>query len=67
MRRPGLTKAQRQYAGEQRALLTLRRRAVKLMRAIDAGTVGDEAHDLEIAALAYANALTPRELRRLSK
>lgn len=67
MRRPALTKAQRLYAITERRLLQLRRTAVRLMIAIDGGTVDDQAHELEIAALGYANSLSPRERRRLSK
>lgn len=67
MRRPGLSKVQKQYAREQRALLRLRRAAVRLTNAVDAGHVDDEGHELESAAFAYANTLPSKERRRLAK
>lgn len=67
MKRPGMTKAQKNYAREQRANLRLRRAAVALTNAVDAGHVDDQGHELEAAAFAYANTLTARDRRRLSK
>jgi len=68
VRRPGLSRAQKQHAREQRALLRLRRAAVKLTNAVDNGVVEtDEVHGLEVAAFGYAGALTARERRRLSR
>jgi hypothetical protein len=67
MRRPALTRAQRLYAIEQRRLLQLRRACVRLMLAIDGGKVDDQAHELEVSALAYANSLSAKDRRRLSK
>lgn len=65
MKRPGMTAAQRQYAREQRALLRLRRAAVRWSEC--------EAHedemltDLQAASDAYTTSLSKRDLRRLLK
>jgi hypothetical protein len=71
VRRPALTPAQRQHAREQRALLRLRRAAVRYSMQTD-GLLPDLADvearaDLEAACDAYANALGARERRRLAK
>jgi hypothetical protein len=56
------------YAIEQRRLLQLRRAAVALAIAIDSGNVDDDqAHELEVSALAYANSLSAKDRRRLSR
>lgn len=70
-RRPALTKAQREFNRAQRALLRLRRAAVRASLQRD-GLMPDLADvearcDLDAACDAYANALTPRERRKLSK
>jgi hypothetical protein len=70
-----MTAAQKQHAREQRALLYLRRCAVRLTLHVDAAA-GDNAgdflaveamllHELECAAHKYCRALAPRERRRL--
>ncbi|HUS27594.1 MAG TPA: hypothetical protein VMZ53_03775 [Kofleriaceae bacterium] len=72
MRRPALTKAQRQHAREQRALLRLRRAAVRRSLVGD-GEIemadGDAVTraDLDAACDAYTNVLTTRERRKLAK
>lgn len=74
MRRPSLNAKQRAFAREQRALRALRRAAVRLTNAVDsidqrrgASVEADAYLDLEIAAMKYANTITTRERRRLSK
>jgi hypothetical protein len=70
MRRPGKTAAQRQYEREQRALLRLRRAAVRWSSLDEGGDVAEYAMvdtELQAASDAYANALAPRALRRLLK
>lgn len=71
MRRPALTKAQRQHAREQRALLQLRRAAVRVSMHSD-GELPDIADvelqcDLEAACDAYSQALTTRERKKLAR
>lgn len=71
MKRPTKTRAQRQYDREQRALLRLRRAAVRHSMTTD-GELPEEATivtrtDLDAACDAYTNTLTTREKRRLSK
>lgn len=70
MRRPGLTAAQKQHAREQRALLGLRRAAVRYTNVIDANEPdeleGETFLELETAAFKYTNAIGKRERRRLS-
>lgn len=69
MRRPAMTKAQRQHAREQRALLRLRRAAVRYSVASD-DAEADLAlpfADLTAACDAYADVLTARERRRFLK
>lgn len=65
MKRPGQTRQQKQYAREQRALLRLRRAAVRWSECED----NEDEHltDLQAAADAYTTALVPREMRRLLK
>lgn len=77
MRRPSLNAKQRAYAREQRALLALRRAAVRLTAAVDREHVelspaarsssNERLLELEIMAMKYANTLNTREFRRLSK
>jgi hypothetical protein len=70
MRRPGLNKKQRAYAKESRALLSLRRAAVRFTTAIDLEDhIASGFHEttLQEAAMKYANALPARERRRLAK
>jgi len=70
-----MTRAQRAHAKEQRALLRLRRAAVRYSVLGDenpAGTFKDDSFalafaDLTAACDAYRNTLTAREARRLSK
>lgn len=71
MRRPAQTKAQRQHAREMRALLRLRRAAVRYSLASD-GELPDLAvveanSDLHAASDAYTNALGARDRRKLAK
>ena len=70
-KRPGKTKAQRQYDKQQRALLRLRRAAVRHSMTTD-GELPEEATivtrtDLDAACDAYTNTLTTREKRKLSR
>ena len=71
MRRPAMTRAQRQHAREQRALLQLRRTAVRYSVTSEAGADDDGADlafafaDLTAACDAYANILSARERRKL--
>lgn len=66
MRRPGATAEQRQYQREQRALLRLRRAAVRWSE--NAATTGElELADLQAAADAYTTALSNRDRKRLLK
>lgn len=65
MRRPKKTNAQRQYEREQRALLRLRRAAVRWSECED----NEDEHlaDLQAAADAYTTAISNRDRRRLLK
>lgn len=70
-KRPGKTKAQRMYEKQQRALLRLRRAAVRHTMTTD-GEMPEEATivtraDLDAACDAYTNTLTAREKRKLSR
>lgn len=74
MRRPAQTKKQKQHAREQRALLRLRRAAVRYSFAGDAQASEQTRDDFamvqaELAAAcdSYREALTVREARRLSR
>jgi hypothetical protein len=65
VKRPGMTAAQRQYAREQRALLRLRRAAVRWS---ECDEHEDEAlADLQAASDAYTTSLSNRDRRRLLK
>lgn len=65
MKRPGKTAAQRQYDREQRALLRLRRAAVRWSECDD--NEDERLTDMQAAADAYTTALSKRDLRRLLK
>lgn len=70
-RRPAQTPAQRQHAREMRALLRLRRAAVRHSLCTD-GELSEEATivtraDLDAASDAYTNVLPARERRKLSR
>jgi len=66
VKRPQLTARQRQYQREQRALLALRRAAVRFTDSIDTdGTDVMTQVDLEGAAMKYANTLGTRDRKRL--
>lgn len=70
-RRPAPTKAQRAFNKQQRALLRLRRAAVRWSMATD-GELPDEAEivarqDVDAACDAYTNTLTAREKRKLAR
>lgn len=72
MRRPAQTREQKKHAREQRALLTLRRSAVRYSMLGDAQG-GDEPHqlalafaDLTIACDRYRETLTTRDQRKLA-
>ncbi len=75
MRRPALTKAQRQHAKQQRALLNLRRAAVRWSIASSADYDGSDdgdplvnaLTDMEIAANKYTETLSHRQQRKLLK
>jgi hypothetical protein len=75
VRKPAKSKAQRAYDKEKRLLLRLRKTAVRWSTAVDTDTDGsdDGDHvingltDLQSAAQAYANNLTPRERKKLLK
>jgi hypothetical protein len=75
MRRPALTKKQRAHAKQQRALLTLRKAAVKWSVKSSTDSDGsDDGNDLinsltdmQIAADRYTETLTPREQKKLLK
>jgi hypothetical protein len=70
-----MTKKQREHAKQQRALLTLRRSAVKWSSASntdDDGSKDGESliealTDMQIAADKYTESLSPRERRKLLK
>ena len=68
-RRPGLTLKQRNYNRQQRALLRLRRAAVRYSLAtdgeIDDLAVAEARTDLDAACDAFANTLTTREKRKM--
>jgi hypothetical protein len=69
VKRPAMTTKQRQYAREQRALLRLRRAAVRFSE-WDASSVDsfeERRADLEAACDAYNAMLTSRDRRRLLK
>lgn len=65
MRRPKKTNAQRNYEREQRALLRLRRTAVRWSECED----NEDEHltELQAAADAYTTAISNRDRRRLLK
>lgn len=65
MRRPKKTSAQRQYDREQRALLRLRRAAVRWSECED--HEDEFMTDLQAAADAYTTALSNRDRKRLQK
>lgn len=70
-RRPAQTAAQRQYSRQQRALLRLRRAAVRHSMTTD-GELPEEATivtraDLDAACDAFTNTLTTREKRKLAR
>jgi hypothetical protein len=65
MKRPKMTKDQRQYAREQRTLLRLRRAAVRWSECED--QEDERLADLQAAADAYTTALGARDRRRLLK
>lgn len=70
-RRPTKTRAQRTYDKQQRALLRLRRAAVRHSMCTD-GELQEEATiitraDLDAACDAYTNTLTAREKRKMSR
>ncbi len=65
MKRPGQTPAQRQYHRELRALLRLRRAAVRWSECDD--QEDEKLTDLQAASDAYTTALSKRDLRRLLK
>lgn len=73
MRRPRQTAAQRAHAREQRALLVLRRAAVRLTNHcddqpnFDLGVEAELSFALEAAAFKYANALPARARRKLAR
>ena len=73
MRRPAMTKAQRAHAEQQRALLTLRRAAVRwsALSDSDGSDDGDELitllTDMQTAADRYSETLTSRERKKLLK
>lgn len=70
-----MTKAQRLHAKQGRALLQLRRTAVRWSVVSDAEHVGDDdgdalinaLGDMQIAADKYTDTLSPRERRKLIK
>jgi len=72
-RRPAKTKAQKQYDKQKRALLLLRKTAVRYSVAVDTDSDGSDdgnglinaLTDLQGAANKYTNTLTVREARRL--
>lgn len=69
-RRPALTLKQRQYNKQQRALLRLRRAAVRRSLAgdgeIELADIESRA-DLDAACDAFTNTLTTREKRKLAR
>jgi hypothetical protein len=65
VKRPGMSRAQRQYAREQRALLRLRRAAVRWSECED--HEDERLADLQAAADSYATAVSGRDRRRLLK
>jgi hypothetical protein len=71
VRRPALTKAQRQHARQQRAFLRLRRAAVRHSLATDGElpelAVIEARTDLDAACDAFTGTLTARERRKLSR
>lgn len=68
MRRPALTRAQRQHAREMRALLRLRRAAVRYScMEPERDRIVELLADLEAACDAYTNALPERERRKLAR
>lgn len=70
-----MTKAQRSHAKQQRALLTLRKNAVRWSTAVDAESDGSDdgdklinaLTDMQTAANKYTETLSPRERRKLLK
>lgn len=67
MRRPSKTKAQRDYDRQQRALLRLRRAAVRFSEKEPDDHPDLWLADLEAACDAYTTSLSPRERRKLLK
>lgn len=72
MRRPSQTKAQRTFNRSQRALLRLRKASAAYTFAMDAeehddgdASLIERLTDLQAAANAYYNNLSPREKRKL--
>ena len=65
MKRPGQTRQQKQYAREQRALLRLRRAAVRWSECED--NEDERLTDLQAASDAYTTSLLKTDLRRLLK
>lgn len=70
-KRPAKTRAQRNYDRQQRALLRLRRAAVRHSMCTD-GDLPEEASivtraDLDAASDAYTNTLSTREKRKLAR
>lgn len=61
-----MTRQQKQYAREQRALLRLRRAAVRWSEVLDEAPVELET-ELQAACDAYATVITAKERRRLLK
>lgn len=67
MRRPSKTKAQREYDRTQRALLRLRRAAVRFSENVEGSLQIELRTDLEAACDAYTTSLPTRERKRLLK
>lgn len=75
MRRPAMTKKQRAHAKQSRALLTLRKAAVKWSLASSKDSDGSDdgdglinsLTDMQIAADRYTETLSPREQKKLIK
>lgn len=65
MKRPAKTRQQRQYDREQRALLRLRRAAVRWSECDD--NEDERLTDLQAASDAYTTSLLKTDLRRLLK
>lgn len=79
MRKPAKSKAQRAYDKEKRLLLRLRKAAVKYTVSIDEEEYDEEEYDddnarilnrlieMQAAANAYSNNLTPRERKKMMR